>query len=956
MDISTSISNSISKGSVNEEFSISQAALEDARNQKPESISNEEIRQGDMILETYTVTSNAIHGGMGSVWQVHHQNWNTDLAMKRPQPRFFSEGSEERKEEFIAECENWINLGLHPNIVSCYYVREIGGVPTIFSEWMENGSLKDRIRDGALYEGTAQEVQKRILDIAIRSAYGLAYSHENGLIHQDVKPGNLLLTKDWEAKVADFGLAKAQSRLTDGATIAYCPKEQAEGAPAEKWMDVYAWALTVLEMYAGKRLWKTGDEVHWKRSEIYSQCRIAFTPRMEELIDCCLAKEIDDFLRVEEYLNEEYLDLNGKAYPQSASKAAPDTTDSLNNRAISFLDLGKADVAEHFWNIALKKDYTNSTSTCNSCMHLWNTGKATDETVVETISREYIRTEREDLKTVLYAFLNHTNRVNPTYDLLFQAEELLREEKKSGDFLPYVDEHITVPNCKILSACFISQISILTGGKGFFCLVPWSGSQKGNIRYFSQVELGGYSGLSPSICTFYRICRDKEKRQIRCYGNSAFSGYFILTLDGESLNAISFEPSDYATVIDQKILNPTEYDIKRVNNKIHFISRESERCLRTVQGETCTDVMEEKHLALIVEGYGAARILELPEDKPLRHFLLAKAVSTADTLRNEKKADQLTQDIIRETENGNYSKAANHLNRLREIPGFEAAESILEQEAVIQKHCFAERLSYVDLRLRPEVKMADRFCWTEISGGERQVVKQITRCLIGKTREVRYTEWGDRAEHKCVSGEPVVCNRDLKIYAVRAVYRKIGGYGAEQIEAIEILHCTDSGIQLIAAFDQRITEWRNRITFSMDGRKKAVEYDARQNELYLEETGGGSMYLTSLDHKKIGDIVFSPDGRFLAIAIAAENDAGTSLVILNTEEPQNAFKVSIKSPVKPGTLTFSDDGRYLFCSTGECVHIGYFYDGGRPAAKKLSAENEDRTKKKAGLLGRLLRL
>ncbi len=188
------------------------------------------------------------------------------------------------------------------------------------------------------------------------------------------------------------------------------------------------------------------------------------------------------------------------------------------------------------------------------------------------------------------------------------------------------------------------------------------------------------------------------------------------------------------------------------------------------------------------------------------------------------------------------------------------------------------------------------------------------------------------------------------------MYRKIGGYGAEQIEAIEILHCTDSGIQLIAAFDQRITEWRNRITFSMDGRKKAVEYDARQNELYLEETGGGSMYLTSLDHKKIGDIVFSPDGRFLAIAIAAENDAGTSLVILNTEEPQNAFKVSIKSPVKPGTLTFSDDDRYLFCSNGECVHIGYFYDGGRPAAKKLSAENEDRTKKKAGLLGRLLRL
>ena len=272
MELSTSsISNEIDK-SIQEEFSVSEAAIDEIKRrrekgQKPESISNEEIRKGDPILDTYKVLDDAVHGGMGSVWRVHHESWNVDLAMKRPQPRFFAEGSEARKEEFIRECENWINLGLHPNIVSCYYVRDIGGVPTIFSEWMDNGSLKDCIRDGSLYEGTEEEVQERILDIAIQTARGLQYSHENGLIHQDVKPGNILLTKGWDAKVADFGLAKAQSRLTEdekpvstGYTIQYCPKEQAEGAPAEKWMDVYAWALTVLEMYAGKRLWETGAE------------------------------------------------------------------------------------------------------------------------------------------------------------------------------------------------------------------------------------------------------------------------------------------------------------------------------------------------------------------------------------------------------------------------------------------------------------------------------------------------------------------------------------------------------------------------------------------------------------------------------------------------------------------------------------------------------------------------
>jgi len=161
-----SLTNSISKGSVRELDSLYEAYANDEASRyvgqaglsgsgKPEkAISNEKIRKNDEILGTYHVMNDAISGGMGSVWRVHHESWGADLAMKRPQPRFFAEGSKERKADFIAECENWINLGLHPNIVSCYYVRDIGGVPTIFSEWMDGGSLKDAIRSGRLYEGT----------------------------------------------------------------------------------------------------------------------------------------------------------------------------------------------------------------------------------------------------------------------------------------------------------------------------------------------------------------------------------------------------------------------------------------------------------------------------------------------------------------------------------------------------------------------------------------------------------------------------------------------------------------------------------------------------------------------------------------------------------------------------------------------------------------------------------
>ena len=317
-----SVEISLSKNTTAEEMSIDGAYDLDEKSRQTagavsDAISNERIRKSDTLLDTYVVISDAIQGGMGSVWKVLHKNWNSILAMKRPQPRFFQEGSALRKTLFVKECENWINLGMHPNIVSCYYVREIGGVPTVFSEWMDNGSLRERIRDGSLYEGSDEEVQKRIQDIAMQSARGLKYSHDNGLLHQDVKPGNLLVTSGWDVKVADFGLAAsareseeeasqnsnsttnnsaatitsaaADSNSTTnssaatstpaaaasnstanstpapirsaGYTLEYCPREQMEGAEPRDWMDLYAWTLIVLEMYAGKRFWKTGPEV-----------------------------------------------------------------------------------------------------------------------------------------------------------------------------------------------------------------------------------------------------------------------------------------------------------------------------------------------------------------------------------------------------------------------------------------------------------------------------------------------------------------------------------------------------------------------------------------------------------------------------------------------------------------------------------------------------------------------
>ena len=84
-------------------------------------------------------------------------------------------------------------------------------IPVIFAEFVEGGSLKEWIDSRRLYTGNSAEALKRILDIAIQAAWGLHHVHQQGLIHQDVKPSNIMMVPDGTAKFTDFGLAKGRA-------------------------------------------------------------------------------------------------------------------------------------------------------------------------------------------------------------------------------------------------------------------------------------------------------------------------------------------------------------------------------------------------------------------------------------------------------------------------------------------------------------------------------------------------------------------------------------------------------------------------------------------------------------------------------------------------------------------------------------------------------------------------
>ncbi len=295
------------------------------------------IRKGDYLRRHYRVETDAIQGGMGSVWHIHHTLYDADMAMKRPKPKYFT--TPKQRMDFIRECEAWISLGLHPNIVACYFVDEIYGIPSVFSEWMDS-SLRNIMTDGTLYEGTSKEQEKRLLDIAIQSAEGLDYAHEHkdrngnpaGLIHQDVKPDNLLLTSNYEVRISDFGLSKAYAILATaigknhdaaeadgdltilspagGYTLAYGSPEQMDSRPLTRRTDIYSWAVSMMEIYIGSRPWETGVVAGLRCSEYMKHTRVRMSLCLKELLVRCMKKDVaerpHDFREIIDRLRQIY--------------------------------------------------------------------------------------------------------------------------------------------------------------------------------------------------------------------------------------------------------------------------------------------------------------------------------------------------------------------------------------------------------------------------------------------------------------------------------------------------------------------------------------------------------------------------------------------------------------------------------------------------------------------------
>lgn len=256
------------------------------------------------MLGPYQIVGILGEGGMGAVYRARDTRLGRDVAIKVITN--LADGDQERIARFEQEARATGMLN-HPNLLTVFDVGHDQQMPYLVSELLEGESLRSRLDRGPLSP-------RKAVDAAHQMAQGLAAAHEKGVVHRDLKPDNIFLTRDGRVKILDFGIAKLTARSgSEGPTFAmaatepgmvlgtvgYMSPEQVRGEAVDHRSDIFSFGAIVYEMLTGQRAFKRNSSIETLGAILkddppdLTETLPGIPPALERLVRRCLEKDRD---------------------------------------------------------------------------------------------------------------------------------------------------------------------------------------------------------------------------------------------------------------------------------------------------------------------------------------------------------------------------------------------------------------------------------------------------------------------------------------------------------------------------------------------------------------------------------------------------------------------------------------------------------------------------------------
>jgi serine/threonine-protein kinase len=285
----------------------------------------------------YKILGELGRGAMGVVYKAEDPNLDRIVALKTIVLEEDSEGRKEYERRFFLEAKAAGKLN-HPNIVTVYDFGEEEGVAFLAMELVDGTDLRERLKES---KGAGLPAMDAV-DVAQQIAEGLGYAHERGIVHRDIKPGNIMLQPRGQAKIMDFGLARmrvADHKTSTGMVLGtpkYMSPEQVAGQPVDQRSDVFSLGIVLHEMLTGTRLFAGEDAPQIMHNVVHVEHEppSRIKPDLPAMLDFVVARALkkDPALRYQDAfelsadLGNCLAELRGKAAP---AKAGADGTKTI---------------------------------------------------------------------------------------------------------------------------------------------------------------------------------------------------------------------------------------------------------------------------------------------------------------------------------------------------------------------------------------------------------------------------------------------------------------------------------------------------------------------------------------------------------------------------------------------------------------------------------------------------